>query len=77
MSERLMQMTDEIVEGDGRSLKKAFEEGGFSEDLKKKLESRLQESSFRSDNAAALAQANLPVRSNVCCYNRSLGLTQF
>lgn len=75
MSERLLQMTDEMIEGDGRSMKKAFEEGGFSEDLKKKLESRLQESSFRSDNAAALAQANLPVRSNVSCYYRFLGLT--
>ena len=64
MSERLMQMTDEMIERDGRSTKKAFEEGGFSEDLKKILESRLQESSFRSENAAAFAQANLPVRSN-------------
>ena len=64
MSERLMQMTDEMIERDGRNTKKAFEEGGFSEDLKKKLESRIQESSFRSENAAAFAQANLPVRPN-------------
>ena len=64
MFERLMQMTDEMIERDGRSTKKAFEEGGFSEDLKKKLESRLQESSFRSENAVAFAQANLPVRSH-------------
>ena len=76
MSERLMQMTEEIIDGDGRSMKKAFEEGGFSEDLKKKLESRLQESSFRSENAAAFAQANLPVCSNVFCSNRFLELTE-
>ena len=75
MSERLMQMTDEMIEGDGRSMDKAIKEGGFSEDLKKKLESRLQENSFRSDNAAAFAQANLPVRSNLYCYNWFLGLT--
>ena len=62
MSGRLAQMTDEILEQDGRSAKKAIEEGGFSEELKKKLEARLQESSFRSENAAAFAQASLPVR---------------
>ena len=76
MSERLMQMTDEIIEGDGRRMKKAFEEGGFSEDLKKKLESRLQGSSFRSENAAAFAQANLPVRSNVHCSISLIKLTE-
>lgn len=63
MSERLKQMTDEMIERDGRGTKRAIEEGGFSEELKKKLEARLQESSFRSENAAAFAQANLPVRS--------------
>lgn len=62
MSERLKQMTDEMIERDGRGAKRAIEEGGFSEELKKKLEARLQESSFRSENAAAFAQANLPVR---------------
>lgn len=61
---RLMQMTDEMIEQGGRSAKKAIEEGGFSEELKKKLEARLQESSFRSENTAAFAQASLPVRSN-------------
>ena len=62
MSGRLAQMTDEMFEQGGRSAKKAIEEGGFSEELKKKLEARLQESSFRSENAAAFAQASLPVR---------------
>lgn len=64
MSERLEQMTDAMIEQDGRRAKKAIDEGGFSEELKKKLEARLQESSFRSENAAAFAQASLPVRSN-------------
>ena len=63
MSGRLAQMTDEMIEQDGRRAKKAIDEGGFSEELKKKLEARLQESSFRSENAAAFAQASLPVRS--------------
>lgn len=62
MSGRLAQITDELIEQDGRGAKKAIEEGGFSEELKKKLEARLQESSFRSKNAAAFAHARLPVR---------------
>ena len=61
LSGRLAQMTDEMIEQDGRRAKKVIDEGGFSEELKKKLEARLQESSFRSENAAAFAQANLPV----------------
>lgn len=64
MSGRLAQMTDEMLEQGNRSAKKVIKEGGFSEELKKKLEARLQESSFRSENAAAFAQVNLPVRSN-------------
>lgn len=62
MTERLVQMTDDMIEQDRRSAKRAIDEGGFSEELKGKLEARLQESSFRSENAAAFAQANLPVR---------------
>ena len=61
---RLAQMTDEMIQQDGRNAKKSIEEGGFSEELKNKLEARLQESSFRSENAAAFAQATLPVRFN-------------
>lgn len=64
MSGRLAQMTEEMIEQGGLSSKKAIEEGGFSEELKKKLEVRLQESSFRSENAAAFAQSSLPVRSS-------------
>lgn len=63
MSGRLAQMTDEMLEQGNRSAKKAIKEGGFSEELKRKLEARLQESSFRSENTAAFAQVNLPVRS--------------
>ena len=62
MSARLARMTDQMIEQSGQGAKKAIEDGGFSEDLKKKLEARLQESSFKSKNAAAFAQASLPVR---------------
>lgn len=63
MSRRLAQMTDESIEQGGRSAKKAIEEGGFSEELKRRLEERIQESSFKSENPAAFAQVNMPVRS--------------
>ena len=63
MSRRLAQMTDESIEQGGRSAKKAIEEGGFSEELKRRLEERIQESSFKSENPAVFAQVNMPVRS--------------
>ena len=63
MSRRLAQMTDESIEQGGRSAKKAMEEVGFSEELKRRLEARIQESSFKNENPAAFAQVNLPVRS--------------
>ena len=64
MSERLAQMTDEMIEQNDRGAKKAIEDGGFSDELKKKLEARLQENSFRNENAAAFAQASMPVCEN-------------
>ena len=69
MSERLEQMTDEMIEQDGRRTRKVIEEGGFSKELKMKLEARLQESSFRNENVAAFAQTSLPVRLPICSLN--------
>ena len=63
MSRRLAQITDESIEQGGRSAKKVIEEGGFSEELKRRLEERIQESSFKSDNPTAFAQINMPVGS--------------
>lgn len=60
MSQRLEQMSEESLETGGRAARKAVEEAGFSEELKARLEKRLADSSFRSDNAAAFAQANMP-----------------
>ncbi|KXS97919.1 hypothetical protein AC578_4378 [Pseudocercospora eumusae] len=60
MSQRLEQMSEESLETGGRAARKAVEEAGFSEELKSRLEKRLADSSFRSDNAAAFAQANMP-----------------
>lgn len=62
MSRRLADMTDETLESGGRTARKAVEEAGFSEELKKRLEARIQDSEFRSENPAAFAQVNMPVR---------------
>ena len=62
MSARLARMTEESIEQGGQSAKKTVEEAGFSEDLKRQLEARIQQSAFKSENAVAFAQTNMPVR---------------
>ncbi|KAG8627488.1 hypothetical protein KVT40_004971 [Elsinoe batatas] len=59
MSRRLAELTSESLETGGRSARKAVDEAGFSEDLKKQLEERIANAGFRSDNASAFAQAEL------------------
>ena len=61
MSRRLEEMTERTVKESGRSARKHVEEAGFSEELRKKLEARIAESTFKNENAAALAQVNLLV----------------
>ncbi len=61
MSRRLSSMTEQYLEGGGRAAKKVAEEAGFSDELKKQLEDRIAEGTFRSENAAAFAQAEMPV----------------
>ena len=61
MTERLVQMTEQSIEQGGKGARKAVEEAGFSEELKKRMEARLEESKFKSENASALAEANMPV----------------
>lgn len=61
MSRRLEEMTDRTIEESGERSRKAFEDAGFSEELKKELEERIAMSSFKSENAAAFAQVDLPV----------------
>lgn len=61
MSRRLADMTDETLESGGRTARKAVQEAGFSEELKKRLEARIQDSTFKSGNSAAFAQVDMPV----------------
>lgn len=60
MARRLEQMSEEMLETGGRGARKAVEEAGFSEDLRKQLEERIAGANFRNENAQALAQARLP-----------------
>lgn len=62
MSRRLQEMTEENLQTGGRSARKAVEEGGFefSESLKRELEEKIANATFRSDNASAFAQADMP-----------------
>ena len=62
MSRRFEEMTNETIESSGRRASKVIEEAGFSEELKKRLEARILDNQFRSENATAFATANLPVR---------------
>lgn len=61
MSRRLAQMTDESLEEGGRSVPKALDQANFSEELKARLEARILDGNFKSDNPAAFAQLNMPV----------------
>ena len=65
MSRRLTDMTNEAINSGARTARKAIEEAGFSEDLKRQLEARVQGSEFRSQNPAAFAHVDMPVRPNL------------
>ncbi|KAE9990614.1 hypothetical protein EG327_001165 [Venturia inaequalis] len=58
MSRRLSQMSEDSLSGSGA--KKAVEEAGFDENLKKQLEERIAAADFRNDYASAFATVDLP-----------------
>jgi hypothetical protein len=60
MSRRLAEMASENLETGGRSARKAVEEAGFSEELKARLQEKIASAGFKSDNASAFAQVELP-----------------
>ena len=66
MSRKLEAMTDQILEESGQRGQKIVEEAGFSEDLKKRLEAKIQDGEFRSKNASAFATLEMPVSSFIC-----------
>jgi hypothetical protein len=64
MSRRLAEMTEESIDTGGTSAAKNVEAAGFSEELKKQLESRIADGAFRSQNQRAFAEVELPVCSH-------------
>jgi hypothetical protein len=60
MSRRLAGMSEESLETGGRSARKAVEEAGFDEGLKRDLLERIATATFRSEHAGALSQADMP-----------------
>ncbi|KAK4958913.1 hypothetical protein LTR10_003710 [Elasticomyces elasticus] len=60
MSRRLEQMSEETLESGGKSAVKAVEEAGFGEDLKRRLEEKIANATFRSENTNAFAQVSVP-----------------
>ena len=65
MSRRLADMTDKTINSGARTARKAIEEAGFSEDLKRQLEAKIQGSEFKSQDPAAFAQVAMPVCPNL------------
>jgi hypothetical protein len=61
MTRRLAEMTEESVDIGGLSAAKNVEAAGFSNELKKQLESRIADSAFRSQNQRAFVEVDLPV----------------
>ena len=62
MTRRLLEMTEQTLEKGGRAGAKAFKEAQFSEELKQRLANRIEESTFKNNNASAFAVTEMPVR---------------
>ncbi|KAJ5586861.1 uncharacterized protein N7459_002626 [Penicillium hispanicum] len=60
MARRLSQMTEDAMLEGGRSARRNIEHAGFSEELKKQLEERVQAASFKSEHAAAHSILDMP-----------------
>ncbi|KAF2116389.1 hypothetical protein BDV96DRAFT_491323 [Lophiotrema nucula] len=60
MSRRLRDMSDDALEAGGRRARKAVEEAGFSDELKRELEERIASANFRAENRRAFTEAEMP-----------------
>lgn len=74
MSRRLAEATEDAILEGGRAGRKAVEEAGFSEELKKKLLEKVQAHKFRSEHASSFAEAGLT--SNVGRGSREIAIGQ-
>ncbi|KAI1161837.1 hypothetical protein F5B18DRAFT_626631 [Nemania serpens] len=60
MTRRLQEATEEALFTGGRAGRRAIEDAGFSEELKERLLAKVKDAQFRSENAAAFAEASMP-----------------
>ncbi len=60
MARRLEEATEEALLTGGRSGRRAVEDAGFSDELKERLLAKVKDAQFRSDNAAAFAEVDMP-----------------
>ncbi|KAI8949335.1 hypothetical protein F4801DRAFT_407808 [Xylaria longipes] len=60
MARRLQEATEEALLTGGRAGRRAVEDAGFSEELKERLLAKVKDAQFRSENAAAFAEAGMP-----------------
>ncbi|KAK7751980.1 hypothetical protein SLS62_006123 [Diatrype stigma] len=60
MARRLEEATEEALLTGGRAGRRAVEDAGFSDELKERLLSKVQDAQFRSEHAAAFAEAGMP-----------------
>lgn len=60
MARRLEEATEEALFTGGRAGRRAVEDAGFSEELKERLFAKVKDAQFRSENAAAFAEAGMP-----------------
>jgi hypothetical protein len=60
MTRRLAQMTEEALESGGHAARKAVQEAGFDEELRRQLEERIASASIHFEHPTAFTQANKP-----------------
>jgi len=54
-------MAEETMDTGSRSDRKLMEDAGFSDELKKQLETRIAQTAFNAQNQQALSEVNMPV----------------
>ncbi|KAI1780719.1 hypothetical protein F4818DRAFT_396586 [Hypoxylon cercidicola] len=60
MARRLQEATEEALLTGGKAGRRAVEDAGFSEELKERLLAKVKDAEFRSEHAAAFAEAGMP-----------------
>ncbi|KAI0851912.1 hypothetical protein F5Y00DRAFT_203400 [Daldinia vernicosa] len=65
MTRRLQEATEEALLTGGRAGRRSVEDAGFSDELKERLLARVKDAEFRSEHAAAFAEAGMPSAAGV------------